>query len=262
VVLGAVILVLTLVGLGYYHLNLSNYVHWGNTPVSKTINLPRQTLQVIAVPQLVVKNFAGILIIHTGDSNIVRISAAEQISGSSSPDDIQYTVTQNRNTVEVEAQKNGTFSTGNLSVDLDITLPSQSIIQATLGAGNISIDGISGLISVQTGSGNVDFKNGTVQKNTSFQANAGSITFSGKLAPNGNYEFKGNTGSIDITLPANSAFILDASTQVGNVSNAFRSILVGHNPTSQLHVHVDVGSISIHQGQSGGATEQSSCQRC
>ena len=248
-ILGLIILILALIWLdNYYHLDLGSYIHLDNTTSSKTINLPQRTFQVTASPQLVVKDFAGILTIHTGANSTVEVSATEHIGGSSSPDDIQYTVTQDGNTVEVDVQKTTTSSIGNLSVDLDVTLPSQSTIQATLGAGNISIDGISGLVNVQTGSGNVDFKNGTVQENTTIQTNAGSITFLGKLAPNGNYEFKGNTGSIEITLPADSAFILDASTNVGNVSNAFKSTSVGQNPTSQLHVHVDVGSISIHQG--------------
>lgn len=183
---------------------------------------------------------------HTGDSNTVEVSATEWISGSDSPDAIQYSVTQHENTIEVDVQKTSPFSTGNLSVDLDIALPTQNSIQATLGAGNVTIDGISGLVNVQTS--DVDFTNGTVQKSTSFQTNAGSIAFVGKLAPNGTYEFSGDAGSIDITLPADSAFVLDASTNAGSVSNAFHSTSVGQNPTSQLHVHIDVGNIRIHQG--------------
>lgn len=238
--LGLIILILALVW-------LSNYAHLNITTSSKTINLPPQTFQVQAVPQLVVKDFAGSLTVDVGNDNTVKVSATEQVGGLNNPNDIQYTATQNGNTVEVDVQKTSTSSVGTLSVDLTITLPAQSTIQATLGAGNISIDGTSGLINAQTGAGNVDFKNGTIQGNTSFQTDAGSITFLGKLAPNGNYEFEGHAGSINITLPTNSAFILDASTNVGSVSNAFQSTLVGHNPTSQLHVHVDVGSITIYQ---------------
>ncbi len=195
-----------------------------------------------------VKDFAGTVTFQAGRNNTVGVSATEHTSLLNNLNDIQYTVEQNGNTIEVNASKSGASLFNSESVDLDITLPSLSDIQTTINTGEIDINGISGLINIQADAGGIDFKSGTLKENSNFQADTGSITFDGSLAPNGKYEFNANAGSIDITLPDDSAFILDASTNAGNVNNEFGSNTVGRNPTSQLHAHTDAGSVNIHQG--------------
>ncbi len=227
---------------------LGGFSGLSNTVFSRTTILPQRTFSVSAEPQLVIKDSAGTVTIHTGSSNRVQVSATEHTGLFSNSNDVQYTVQQTGNTIEVDVDQSGaSFLSG--SVDLSITLPSVSDIQATINAGSMDIDGVSGLINVQDNAGSINFEDGTIKDGSSFQDNAGSITFDGSLASSGGtYEFNTNAGSIDITLPADSSFTLDATTDAGSVSNDFGSNTVGSNPTNtQLHAHTDAGSVSVHR---------------
>lgn len=220
----------------------------GSTVFSTTTAFPQNTFQVSTEPHVVIKDPAGSVTIHTGSNNVVQVSGTEQTGLFSKPDAIGYTARQIGNTIEVDVNDSGiSFVDGRVNVN--ITLPSLSDIQATVNAGSMNIDGVSGLMNIQANAGSIDFRDGTLKGGSSFQANAGSIRFDGSLDPNGgSYGFKANAGSIDITLPADSSFTLDATTNAGSVHNDFGSDTVGSNPAgNQLLVHTDAGSVSIHE---------------
>ena len=237
-ILMIVLLLLVLVG---------SFANLRKTGALKTTLLPLHTFQVTARPQLVIQDFAGTLTLQAGNNPLVSVSATEYTSSLGQPDDVQYTATQQGNIIEVKSNKPDASLAADENVDMDITLPALSNIQATLAAGSITLLGISGVIAIQAITGSISFNNGTIAAYSSFQSEAGSIAFNGSLAPAGNYVFTTHTGSIDIALPASSTFMLDASTNTGTIRNEFSSNQVGSNPTNQLQVHTDAGSINIHQ---------------
>ncbi len=77
------------------------------------------------------------------------------------------------------------------------------------------------------------------------ETNAGTISFSGSVNPGGQYSFETNAGTIDMALPAGTAFILDAKTDLGTVSNLFGNNYAGEGPRATLHLRTHLGTISV-----------------
>src|SRR5215467_10178123 len=95
------------------------------------------------------------------------------------------------------------------------------------------------------------------------KTDTGSVTFEGTIDPKGLYQFETNTGSVDVTLPGNSSFHLDASTDTGSINSDFPGVNVQHSnftggnvnsdvgssPGATVTLKTDTGSISLHQGK-------------
>jgi hypothetical protein len=90
------------------------------------------------------------------------------------------------------------------------------------------------------------------------------VDFTGALTPNAGYEFTTDVGKVALRLPAESAFRLDARSDIGDVTLGFpivgrssRDALVGkevrgdvgQNPTTTLYLRSRVGEISIRSGR-------------
>jgi len=215
---------------------------------SKTTVLPQQSFTVSGVPTLVINGPVGNVKIHSGGSNSIVINATEHtgLFGNPNTNDVTVAPAPGSNTIVVLTGDGGSI-VDRKNVDLDITLPATSNIRAVVPAGSLDINGISGQMNLKMDAGALHFENGTIEGQSIFKNDAGEITFAGSLAANGNYGFEDNAGAINLTLPSNSSFTLDASTDVGKVNNEFGSNTVGTNPTSQVHVHTDAGSVNIHE---------------
>jgi DUF4097 and DUF4098 domain-containing protein YvlB len=86
---------------------------------------------------------------------------------------------------------------------------------------------------------------------------AGSITFTGSLSKTGTYDFNTNSGSIDMTLPSDSSFHLNALTYAGTIKTNFPVAVkktgavssangdVGTAPQATLKLKTYAGSISL-----------------
>jgi len=95
------------------------------------------------------------------------------------------------------------------------------------------------------------------------QSNTGAITFDRSIAPGANYQASTDTGSVDVTLPANSSFHVDATTNTGSIDSDFSGVQVRDHDFSGSDAHGDVGngagttmtlktntgSIDLHEGQ-------------
>jgi hypothetical protein len=91
-------------------------------------------------------------------------------------------------------------------------------------------------------------QNVKLEGNTRMETNAGTISFSGSINPNGDYSFETNAGTIDMSLAAGTAFVLDAKTDLGTVSNQFGTVSVGEGPRATLHLRTHLGTISVGPG--------------
>jgi hypothetical protein len=232
-----VIVILVLVGGGGY---VSNSVG------SKSQALPQQTVSVAGTPNVVINNAAGVVKIHQGSGNSVGIEATAHGSLFTDLSSDRVDIKQNGDTIDIQVEQPENFIYHG-SVDLDITLPANSNIQATVNAGGLDINGVSGQMDLNVKAGALNFENGTIEGNSTFVDSAGAINFDGSIAPNGNYSFKDSAGAINLTLPSTVAFTIDASSTVGKVTNDFGTNTVGSNPTSHITVHTDVGAVNIHQ---------------
>ena len=76
------------------------------------------------------------------------------------------------------------------------------------------------------------------------------------------YRFETNTGSINVTLARESAFHLNASTNMGSINTNFPGVIVQHpqamganaygdvgrDPQSTVSLRTNTGSINLYQG--------------
>jgi hypothetical protein len=89
------------------------------------------------------------------------------------------------------------------------------------------------------------------------KTDVGSLNFSGSIDPQGAYKFESDAGSINVTLPEDASFHVDASTDVGSIHNNFQVSgqskishtklkgTVGNPPYATMTLKTDVGSIIL-----------------
>ena len=99
-----------------------------------------------------------------------------------------------------------------------------------------------GKCQLQSNTGSVDVRDGVLSPGSTLNSNTGSITFNGSISQTGSYQFMTNTGSINVTLPASSAFHLDANTDTGSITSDFPGVYVQHPNFTGAIAHSDVGS--------------------
>jgi len=176
----------------------------------------------------------------------------------------------------------------NASVDITIALPPNvlpangpSTIVSVETAGNISIDGISGILNIKSDSGNPQNNNEikvmhAAIANGSRLSTMGAISFDGYLAqasdPNKTafYILEGEK-RIDVTLPSTINITLEAYAVSGSINSQFslqqnllqkdKGMTSYHGPlnasvgppvNAQLTLHVGIGNVNIHKSQTPG----------
>ncbi len=162
------------------------------------------------------------------------------------------------------------------SVDLSITLPQKALpsdpsllLTIETVAGNITVDGLRGVLNVKGSSGNINVTHAILAADSHIETNQGNITFHGLLAnANGaqsRYTLRSEQGNIDVTLPSDTNLTLDANTNDGIISSEFgtniqnsSSIVNYHGPlnssagsptSAELILDVSTGDIIIHKAQ-------------
>lgn len=226
---------------------LSGGGYFSNSAFSKSQALAPQSFNVTGTPNLVINDAIGSVKIHQGDSNHIVIDATAHGGLLSNLSNDTVDAKQSGDTVTILVGQSGSIIDHG-SVDLDITLPASSNIQAIVHTGALDMNGISGQMNLDVETGALHFENGAIQGQSVIKDNTGEITFDGAIASGGDYTFENKAGAINITLPSTASFTLDASSNIGKINNDFGSNTVGSNPTSHIHVHTDIGAINIHQG--------------
>lgn len=220
------------------------------------------TFEVGAQPRLVVKNEAGTIRVHPGtEESQVEVRVTQQNwgwFGASAAPRVNYDQQAAKNRLNIRAKGGWPFSGSGVSID--ITAPPQSDLELKTNAGTIHINGIHGECNISTDAGTIDALNVALRGNSRLKTNAGTLTFSGSINPFGSYLFVTDAGTINLTLPEDASFQLDAKTDVGSISTDFpvtiqrnfpgakARAMVGTAPYPELKVKTDIGSISLHRG--------------
>lgn len=190
------------------------------------------------VPTLVLNDDTGSITIQTGDSNKVTIQETQHIPLVGGAPDAK--TSQDGNTITTTVESHGGFN----SVDFNVTIPANATLQIHTSTGSIDVSGVSGTVSLTSDTGSITANQDVLSGQSTLQTNTGDITFDGSLAPNGNYQFSTDTGSVDATLPANSSFHLDATTNTGSIDSDFTGVHVQHQDFKGDGAYGDVGSNS------------------
>ena len=256
---------------------------WGLVASRQTAILPEHAFHVAGHTRLVVNNTAGKIHIHPGTTSGIVVQGTKYAQGlGASLDDVTVNYEQQGDTVSVTSDETWNFMSER-GVNLDIAVPSTTDLQVKNTSGNVEIEQITGNIDAQSVSGGIEASNlnGTIKLSStsggihldnangimtlstisggidanniqlhgqsSLMSTSGGITFEGSLDPRGSYRMEAVSGGIDLTLPTNAAFKLDASTTSGNVNNEFGSSAVGSAPQPALTLHTTSGGIEIHK---------------
>jgi DUF4097 and DUF4098 domain-containing protein YvlB len=258
-------------------------VFWGLVVFRQTAALPVHTFKVAGHARLVVSNTAGAIHIHPGKGDSIVVQGTKYTRGiGGSLDDVQVNYQQQGDTVSVTSDETWSFMSQH-GVHLDIAVPRTIDLKVENASGSIDIEQISGTIEAQTESGGVEAHhlNGTLNLSSTsggihlddangvmtlstvsggIEANhiqlqgqsrltttSGGIEFQGTLDPYGSYHMEAVSGGIDLTLPANAAFKLDASTTSGKIHNDFGATTTGSAPQPVLTLHTTSGGIDIKE---------------
>jgi len=245
------------------------YVIW-RLAFNQAVQLALQTFEVSGRQNVIVDNPFGAIRIHRGSANAVEVRGTRYYS-SLFPNRPSYPLNaiQQGNQVKVEVwnpQARRSFTLGDFGrIDLDLSVPETTDLHVRSDASSITVDGIQGHAFIRTNAGTIDVKNASLARqsfahtnagtinvqnvklegNVRMETNAGTISFSGSIDPNGDYSFETNAGTIDMALPTGTAFILDAKTNLGTVSNHFGNTYSGEGPRAVLHLHTHLGTISV-----------------
>jgi DUF4097 and DUF4098 domain-containing protein YvlB len=215
-----------------------------------------RSLTVGNTPNITVQTGAGNITVTPGTDSTVRIHgmlASSRFASSDVAERIRRIeqnppIEQRGSTIVV-----GRFAdrdvARNISISYELTVPANTQVKSTAGSGNVRIESIGGPVTASTGSGNVtvlrtggeiavttgsggveiDSTGGSVRASTgsgtihvtgvsgSLSASTGSGNIRGTGTPRGAWELSTGSGNIDLDLPDNGAFTLDAHTGSGSI---------------------------------------------
>lgn len=174
------------------------------------------TLSVGPHPTIIGNNCNGTIVIKAGPANQVTLSDAFP----------QYNQSTSLNTIELTSCDGTT-----------LTVPPQANVEIK-GADSVTAFGVSGTLKLDTNGGRITLINCKLEGESKISSNDGIITFTGSLAQGSTSTIDVNSGSIDMTLPAEAAFHLDVLGNIGPVVSNYAGVQV---PSQGSGLHVDVG---------------------
>jgi hypothetical protein len=270
---------------------------------TSTYTSPQQTipLPISGKSQLQIQNPVGNISItvnpnaKTGTLTYVKKTVASS-QGNANAEFAHMTVTANPGSTSSCPAASCLAVTGaianqtNDAINMTITLPPQSpsppfMLSSTSQQGNISVEGVNGLLSLTNDTGNITVKGGLLAAGSCLQDRDGSVTFAGTLetgvpptinpctgAPVSGtsseqpwYSMKTGTGNVDVTLNTLStsiqldasinnqgkiisAFPLNIKQNPDGTSNYFGPLLPNTRPAALLTLTIDVsGNITLHK---------------
>lgn len=222
------------------------------------------TFNVGAQPKIIVKDDVGAIRVHPGGEDqqvIVQVTRHSfGLLGNPASASVQYEQNNEKNRVTVKA-RTGWHFLGKNSVDFDITVPRTSDLDLKTEAGGITVSGVNGQMICASDAGSVKATQVMLRGDSRLKTDAGSITFSGSLHSSGTYTMTTDAGNVTVTLPEETAFRIDAKTDVGSINSDFPLVVQRDFPGAKaradigaattypiLKLRTDVGSIYVRQG--------------
>ena len=233
-----------------------------------------------SAPTIVINDINGNNQVHRSDnatSVAVQDTKNKEFFGNPNDIHVSYIISQDGNTITASVNNSGQGS-----VDFDVTVPQDTNLQIRTTSGDVNVDGVKGQMTLSTNSGDIHATNDQFIINSTLSTNSGDITarqdslsgqatiktdsgdikFDGSIGTSGTYQFHTGSGSIDITVPFNSAFHVDASTNSGSIASDFPVVrnnnlgpgstasgdVGGTAPGATMTLITDSGDISLHQG--------------
>ncbi|MFC2046034.1 DUF4097 domain-containing protein, partial [Chloroflexota bacterium] len=200
-------------------------------------------------PSLKIDNFAGNVIVRSGENGAIQVAATRKAQSMDDLDRIQVKVSEQDGGLVIKTE--GLSSLKGTSVDMEITAPAGTRLDAQTGAGNVDVDGITGEIDAHSGAGDLDVRGAASA--ASLDTGAGNIGYQG--TPQGECRFETGAGNITLSLPADPNVQVDLDTGTGDIDVDFdvdgqvsrREVLgtIGSGAQGTIYAHTGAGNIDV-----------------
>jgi len=112
-------------------------------------------------------------------------------------------------------------------------------------SGNIEASQIKGSVGAETTSGRIELRDVSGAKTVRAKVLSGNIVYEGQLAPGARITLEALSGGLELTLPANAAFELNAETFSGHVDSEFPITMSGKISPKELRGVVNNGGATL-----------------
>ncbi|MEZ4770797.1 MAG: hypothetical protein R2844_20575 [Caldilineales bacterium] len=238
----------------------------GDFPASTTLS---RSFEVDQPAELVVDLDIGALEIATGEDGVVQVDATVKAFGISDAeaqamlDNLQLTATQSGSQVRVTGKWRDAnpFRGRSPQVDVRVVVPQRTDIAVDLGAGSVDVTGVEGNADIKADVGKVTLRDLSIPDTMTVESGVAEVDFSGPLNDGSQYRFTSDVGAIQLRLPADSRFAIDAASDLGAVIVDFdvvgettreltgasvKGVVNGGSDTA-LYLRSDVGAIYVRQ---------------
>ena len=203
----------------------------GNTEWNKFSNQETKSFPVSGTPRVSITTFDGPVTVRGWDKPEVSYTATKRANDEESLKQITIKTEQQGQTISINAI-NENADTG--SVFLEVQVPRNSSLHVTSGDGPLTLDGVSGDITLRSGDGPISVNNsggqlhvttgdGPIQINK-FDGQVDARTGDGPIALDGNFNAlsaRTGEGEISLTVPAGSSFTIETNAPEGISQEGF-----------------------------------------
>jgi hypothetical protein len=112
-------------------------------------------------------------------------------------------------------------------------------------SGDITMEKLIGSIEAESVSGDIELSDVSGARVVKGNALSGTITYQGDINPEGRYELKSHSGEIEMILPADAAFDLEASTFSGDIESDFEIVVTGKFNKKKVQGTVNGGGAAV-----------------
>lgn len=112
-------------------------------------------------------------------------------------------------------------------------------------SGDITVEQLVGSVEAETISGDLELSGVSKAKLVKANVLSGSITYQGTISPEGKYELKSHSGEIEMLLPSDSAFDLEAKTFSGDIESDFEIVVTGKFSKKKIQGTVNGGGGAV-----------------
>jgi DUF4097 and DUF4098 domain-containing protein YvlB len=190
-----------------------------------------KTFSVSGAPRVTINTFDGHVTIRGWDKPEVTYTATKRANTEESLKQVELQAEQQGQTISIIAKNE--FEQ-NASVHLEVYVPRQSTLHVSSGDGRLSLEGVSGDITLRSGDGPIEVSNsgGQLHVNTGdgqiqiskFDGQVDARTGDGGIALDGNFNAlsaRTGDGTISLTVPAGSSFTIETNATDGIDNEGF-----------------------------------------
>ena len=202
-----------------------------NSNWDKFTNQETKSFAVSGSPRVNITTFDGPVTVRGWDQAQVRYTATKRAGDEESLKQISIETEQQGQTISINAKNENAYSG---SVTLEVYVPRNSSLHVTSGDGPLTLDGVSGDITLRSGDGPISVNNsgGQLHVNTGdgpiqinkFDGQVDARTGDGPIALDGNFNAlnaRTGDGQISLTVPAGSSFTIETNATEGIANEGF-----------------------------------------